>query len=66
MYEYNMCGTKSTAFDVGRKWQSNMSAEKVSDAKVLFDMIEIRDGFKSCEVLNSDEVQNIIDQLTVF
>ena len=43
-----------------------MSAEKVSDAKVLFDMIEIRDGFKSCEVLNSDEVQNIIDQLTVF
>ncbi len=59
-----MCCSDS-ACDVGRKWQTSVSAENVGDANVLHEMIQIRDGFKSCDILNYDDVHDIINQLTV-
>ena len=49
-YEYNMHKDVS-ASDIGRMWQAGMSDERISDVSVLSDMIEIRNGLKTCDIL---------------
>ena len=48
-YEYNMHEDVS-ASAIGRVWQAGMSDERLSDVSVLSDMIEIRNGLKTCNI----------------
>ena len=34
----------------GRVWQAGVSDERISDVSVLSDMIEIRNGLKTCDI----------------
>jgi hypothetical protein len=42
---------------------SNSVNEMSQDIEVLREMIDIRDGFKECDVLTIDEVKDIIDDI---
>ena len=46
-YEYNMHEDVSASV-TGRVWQVGVSDERLSDVSVLSDMIEIRNGLKTC------------------
>ena len=49
-YEYNMHEDVSASV-TGRVWQARVTDERISDVNVLSDMIEIRNGFKTCDIL---------------
>ena len=44
-------------------WYANLSFEEKANANVLKDMIDIRDGFKKCDILNNSDIQDIIDNI---
>ena len=48
-YEYNMREDVS-ASAIGRVWQAGVSDETISDVSVLSDMIDIRNGLKTCDI----------------
>ena len=49
-YEYSMHDDVS-ASAIGRVWQAGVSDERISDVSVLSDMIEIRNGLKTCDIV---------------
>ena len=49
-YEYSKHENVS-ASDIGRVWQAGVSDERISDVSVLSDMIEIRNGLKTWDIL---------------
>ena len=38
----------------------------ISNMSVLSDMIEIRDGLKTCDIFSNDDVNDVITEITVF
>ena len=52
--------------DTGRAWQSNLSNATMANVNVLPEMIDIRNGFKRCQILYDDDVNSIITDNTVF
>ena len=46
--------------DIGR-----VSDEKSSDVSVLSDMIEIRNGFKTCDIFSCDDVNDVMTEIIV-
>ena len=40
-----------SASDIGRVWLAGVTDERKPDVSVLFDMIEIRNGLKTCDIL---------------
>lgn len=54
------------SFDVkvfNMEWQNSLSDEKISNVKVLREMIDVRDGFRYCEAVNNIDVLDIIDNI---
>ncbi len=47
------------------KWNNNVTNGENGNIGVLKDMIDIRDGFKHCDVLDTDQVEQIIDEICV-
>ena len=47
-----------SASAIGRVWQAGVSDERISDVSVLSDMIEIRNGLKTCDIFNFDDDVN--------
>jgi hypothetical protein len=48
---------------IEKKWYDNVSDELISNASVLNDMIDIRDGRKKCENLDAVDVNDIIEDI---
>ena len=51
---------------VGRVWQAGLSNVTISNVNVLSEMLDIRNGFKTCNILDDDDVNCIITDITVF
>ena len=49
-----------------RVWQAGVSDERLSDVSVLSDMIEIRNGLKTCDIFSYDDVDDVITEINVF
>ena len=49
-----------SASAIGRVWQAGVSDERLSDVSVLSDMIEIRNGLKTCDIFSYDDVDDFI------
>ena len=64
-YEYNMHEDVS-ASAMDRVWQAGVSDERMSDVNVLSDMIECRNGLKTCDILSYDDVNDVFTEITVF
>ena len=58
-YEYNIHEDVS-ATAIGRVWQAGVSDERLSDVSVLSDMIDIRNGLKTCDIFSYDDVDDVI------
>ena len=43
-----------------------MFDERISDVSVLSDMIEIRNGLKTCNIFSYDDVNDVITEITIF
>ena len=52
--------------DIGRVWQAGLSNITTSNVNVLSEMLDIRNGFKTCNILDDDDVNCIIMDITVF
>ena len=52
--------------DIGRVWKAGLSNVIISNVKVLLEMLDIRNGFKTCNILDDDDVNCIITDITVF
>ena len=47
-------------------WQAGLSNVTISNVNVLSEMLDIRNGFKTCNILDNDDVNCIITDITVF
>ena len=48
-------------------WQAGLSNVTISNVKVLSEMLDIRNGFKTCNILDNDDDANcIITDITAF
>ena len=52
--------------DIGRVWQAGLSNVTISNVTVLSEMLDIRNGFKTCNILDDDDVNCVITDITVF
>ncbi len=48
-----------------KNWYETVNVEKCSNVNVLREMIDIRDGFKQCDLLSTNDVQEIIEEITL-
>ena len=55
-----------TMYDIGCVWQAGLSNVTTSNVNVLSEMLDIRNGFKTCNILDDDDVNCIIMDITVF
>ena len=55
-----------SASDIGRVWLAGVTDERKSDVSVLFDMIEIRNGLKTCDIFNHNNFNEVTTEITVF
>ena len=55
-----------SVYDIGSVWQAGLSNITISNVNVLSEMLGIRNGFKTCNILNDDDVNCIITDITVF
>ena len=64
----NECDSKydMSVNDTGRVWQSNLSNTITTNVSVLSEMIDIRNGFKRCQILYDKDVNSIITDISVF
>lgn len=64
----NECDTMYdvSVHDIGRVWQAGLSNVTISNVNVLSEMLDIRNGFKTCNILDDDDVNCIITDITVF
>ena len=64
----NECDTMydMSVHDIDRVWQSGLSNVTISNVKVLSEMLDIRNGFKTSNILDDDDVNCIITDITVF
>ena len=65
-YILNECDTMYdvSVYDIGRVWQAGLSNVTISNVHVLSEILDIRNGFKTC--LDDDDVNCIIMDITVF
>ena len=52
--------------DIGSVWQAGLSNVITSNVNILSEMLDIRNGFKTCNILDDDAVNCIITDITVF
>ena len=64
-YEYNMHEDVS-ASAISHVWQAGVSDERISNVSVLSNMIEIRNGLKTCNMFSYDDIDDVITEITVF
>ena len=64
----NECDTMYdvSVHDIGRVWQAGLSNVTISNVNVLSEMLDIRNGFKTCNILDDNDVNCIITDTTVF
>ena len=64
----NECDTMYdvSVHDIGRVWQAGLSNLTISNVNVLSEMLDIRNGFKTCNILDDDDVTCITTDITVF
>ena len=64
----NECGTMYdvSVHDIGRVWQAGLSNVTTSNVNVLSEMLDIRNGLKTFNILDDDDVNCIITDITVF
>ena len=64
----NECDTMYdvSVHDIGRVWQAGLSNVTISNVNVLSEMLDIRNGFKTGNILDDDDVNCIITDITVF
>ena len=64
----NECNTMYdvSVYDIGRVWQAGLSNVTISNVNVLTQMLDIRNGFKTCNILDDDDANCIITDITVF
>ena len=64
----NECDTMYdvSVYDIGRVWQAGLSNVTISNVNVLSEMIDIRNGFKTSNILDDDDVSCVITDITVF
>ena len=55
-----------SVYDVGRVWQAGLSNVTISHVNVLSEMLNIRNVFKTCNIVDYDDVNCIITDITVF
>ena len=55
-----------SVYDIGRVWQAGLSNVTTSNVNVLSEMLDIRNGFKTCNILDDDDFNCIITDITVF
>ena len=64
-YKCNMHEDVSASI-IGRVWLIDLSDEMLSDVSVLSDMIEIRNGLKTCDICSYDVGNDVTTEKTVF
>ena len=52
--------------DIGSVWQAGLSNVTTSNVNILSEMLDIRNGFKTCHILDDDAVNCIITDIIVF
>ena len=64
----NECDTmyEVSVHDIGHVWQAGLSNITISNVNALLEMLDTRNGFKTCNILNDDDVNCIITDITVF
>ena len=64
----NECDTMYdvSVYDIGRVWQAGLSNVTISNVNVLSEMLDIRNGFKTGNILDDDDINCIITDITVF
>ena len=64
----NECDTMCdvSVHDICRVWQAGLSNVTISNVNILSEMLDIRNGFKTCNILDDDGVNCIITDITVF
>ena len=64
----NECDTMYdvSVYDVGRVWQAGLSNATISNVNVLWEMLDIRNGFKTCNISDDEDVNCTITDITVF
>ena len=66
VYKYRLYDYNSLDENVfKREWQDSMSDEKIANVKVLKEMIDVRDGYSTCDALDNAEVLRIIDMICI-
>ena len=45
-----------SVYDICRVWQARLSNVTISNVNVLSEMLNIRNGFKTCNILDDDDV----------
>ena len=55
-----------SVYDIGRMWQAGLSNVTISNVNVSSEMLDIRNSFKTCNILDDDDVNCIITDITVF
>ncbi len=60
MYDFNMDSNK-----LCKIYYDSLGYEKISNVHVLKEMVEIRDGFKKCDIFSMQEVEDIISEITL-
>ena len=65
---FNECNKKydMSASDIDHALQSKLLNTTMDNVNVLSEMIDIRNGFKGCQILNNDDVNSIFTDITVF
>ncbi len=61
---YIFSGLNFNANDL--KWNNNVTNEENGNIGDLKDMIDIRDGFKHCDVLDINQVEHILDEMCLL
>ena len=64
----NECDTMYdvSVYDIGRVWQAGLSNATISNVHVLSEILDIRNGFKTSNILDDEDVNCIITDITVF
>ena len=64
----NECDTMYdvSVHDISHVWQAGLSNVTISNVNVLSEMLDIRNAFKTCNILDDHDVKCIITDITVF
>ena len=55
-----------SVYHICRVWQAGLSNVTISNVNVLSEIIDSRNGLKTCNILDDDDVNCIITNITVF